>query len=79
MREPAESSRTSQEAAASFKQRLSKLGFDGLETRFLSSEAMTSMLNFGKGILDDLHSVNVSDELNLAVLYHYREGEWDLY
>ena len=40
---------------------------------------MTSMLNFGKGVMDDLDTVNVSDELNFAVFYHYREGEWDLY
>ena len=59
--------------------RLVGLEFGGLETRFLNRDAMHSMLYFGKGFLDDLDAVTVSDESDLAVFHYYRDGAWDLY
>ena len=40
---------------------------------------MLSMLNFGKGVMDQLEEISISEELDLAVHRYYREGAWDLY
>ena len=56
--------------------RLTRLNFESLETRFLNSDAMLSMLHFGKGFEG---AVEVSDQTNFAVFYYYREGDWDVY
>ncbi len=65
--------------AATVKQRLEALTFDRIETRFLNQEAMVSMLNFGKGVLDQLTTVKINDERDLAVYDYYRNGAWDVY
>ena len=65
--------------AEDLKRRVLALNFEDVETRFLNPEGMLGMLSFGKGILDDLDSVEVCHEMNLSVLYEYRQGEWDLY
>ncbi|MEM7351305.1 MAG: polyamine aminopropyltransferase [Acidobacteriota bacterium] len=59
--------------------RLMALDFAGIETRFLSPEAMVGMLHFGKGIVEGAGELEVSDEANLAVFYYYRDSDWDLY
>lgn len=59
--------------------KLATLNFDNVETRFLNRDAMISMLHFGKGLLDRLDSIKVTDELDLAVYHYYRDGAWDLY
>lgn len=59
--------------------RLAEEKFDEVETRFLNRDAMLSMLHFGKGILDDLPEIAVSEESDLAVFTYYRDGDWDLY
>jgi spermidine synthase len=61
------------------KQRLSSLEFGEVETRFLNRDAMVSMLNFGKGELDDLEAIKVNQELELALYHYYRNGRWDFY
>lgn len=61
------------------KKRLSQLSFEDINTRFLNRDAMISMLNFGKGELDDYNQVDVSQELNLAVYKYYKSGTWELY
>ena len=66
-------------AAGDLRQRLAAAEFDSVETRFLNRDAMVSMLHFGKGLLDRLEQVEVSEERNLAVFYYYRDGAWDLY
>ena len=65
--------------AAQLKRKLSRLTFDELPTRFLNQDAMVSMLNFGKGVMDQLEEISISEELDLAVHRYYREGAWDLY
>ncbi len=59
--------------------RLAAETFDGLKTRFLNRDAMLSMLYFGKGTLEDLPEIAVSEETDLAVFTYYRDGAWDLY
>jgi spermidine synthase len=59
--------------------RLLEVDFNGIETRFLNREAMLSMLHFGKGVLDDLPTIEVSEESDLHVFSYYRNGAWDLY
>ena len=66
-------------AASQLKLQLTKLEFSDIETKFLSRDAMLSMLHFGKGILDGLEEISVNDELDLAVFQYYRDGSWDLY
>ncbi len=66
-------------AADRVRSRLAELDFADLETRFLNPDAMLSMLHFGKGTLDDIDEVDVSEESNLAVFYYYRDSDWDLY
>jgi spermidine synthase len=57
-------------------ERVAALSFETLDTRFLNRDAMLSMLHFGKGFDDE---VEVSNEINLAIFYYYRDGDWDLY
>ncbi|MFQ5822597.1 MAG: polyamine aminopropyltransferase [bacterium] len=63
----------------SLKARLSELNYSHIETKFLNQEAMISMLNFGKGMVERLEEVAVNDELDLAVYHYYRNGAWDFY
>jgi len=65
--------------AEALRSRLSRLRFEDVGTRFLNGDAMLSMLYFGKGILDDLDTIAVSDESDLAVFSYYRDGAWDMY
>jgi spermidine synthase len=64
---------------AMMKEQLSKMEFDGIKTRFLNHEAMLSMLNFGKGILDRSEGVQINDERNLILQSYYRQGSWALF
>ncbi len=59
--------------------RLMALDFDDLQTRFLNTDAMVAMLHFGKGVLDDIETIDVSEESSLAVFTYYRDSDWDLY
>jgi spermidine synthase len=61
------------------KNRLIDLSYENINTRFLNQEAMVSMLNFGKGILEIIDEVAVNDELDLAVYRYYKNGAWDFY
>lgn len=61
------------------KARLANLSFEQVDTRFLNREAMVSMLNFGKGMLEEIDQVEVNDERDLAVYEYYRKGAWDIY
>lgn len=61
------------------KDALLRLSFDELPTKFLNTEAMAHMLNFGKGVFDDLDEIDVTSELDLAIYHYYRRGDWDIY
>ena len=66
-------------SAEALRQRLAAEEFDGLGTRFLNRDAVLSMLYFGKGFFDDLETIAVSEQSDLAVLSYYRDGAWDLF
>jgi spermidine synthase len=55
--------------------------FDGLKTKFLNTDAMISMLHFGKGLLDpnQIAKINVNTQLNPILHRYYRAGAWNLY
>jgi len=53
--------------------------FEDVNTHFLNQDAMTSMLNFGKNVMEDYENIKVNDELDLALYHYYQKGAWDLY
>lgn len=53
--------------------------FAAVPTKFLDRAAMMHMLHFGKGVLDQLDAVAVTNELDLTVYHYYRQGDWDIY
>ncbi len=61
------------------KKRLSDMTFSEIETKFINQDAVLSMLNFGKGILDEIDEVEISDEINLNIYKYYKNGSWDIY
>ena len=58
---------------------LANLSFAHIRTRFLNQDAMLSMLLFGKGSLEQLDSIEINDEHDLAVYRYYQQGRWDVY
>ncbi|MFQ5632010.1 MAG: polyamine aminopropyltransferase [bacterium] len=64
---------------SALKKHLENVTFDQIETRFLNTDAMRNMLNFGKGLFENLHEIEVNDEFNLALFHYYQKGEWDFY
>lgn len=53
----------------------------GSGTRFLSDDAMQSMLHFGRGVLEipGEEPIAISEESDLAVFRYYRSSDWDLF
>jgi spermidine synthase len=63
------------------KKRLQRLDFDGLDTRFLNTAAVTAMIHFGKGVLEkqQLDDIEINTELNPVLVRYYRNGSWGVY
>jgi spermidine synthase len=63
------------------KERLLKLDFSQLDTRYVNNEAVISMVHFGKGILNDqeIMDIKVNTALNPVLYRYYQKGEWDMY
>ena len=63
------------------KKRVLAADFSGLETRFIDKEAMISMANFGKGVLeaDKLEKIQINNELNPILYRYYKAGNWGGY
>ncbi|PIE71218.1 MAG: spermidine synthase [Deltaproteobacteria bacterium] len=61
--------------------RLLDLTFDGIPTRWLSRDAMISMLHFGKGLMEPavLADTEVNREQDPILYRYYREGDWGVY
>ncbi|MBN2091750.1 polyamine aminopropyltransferase [candidate division KSB1 bacterium] len=59
------------------KQKLLNLNFDKISTQFINQEAMFSMFNFGKGIIEIKGEVEVNTELN-PKLYQYYSKAYEL-
>ncbi len=66
-------------STAALKERLSRLTFAGIPTRFLNQDAMISMIHFGKGELAGLEAISVNEEMHLVLDRYYRAGKWELY
>jgi spermidine synthase len=66
-------------SAENLKAMLSQITFNNISTRFISQEAMLSMINFGKGIFDEFPEIEINDELDLNLYHYYRQGTWGIY
>jgi spermidine synthase len=63
----------------SFREKLLALTFESIPTKFISADAMHSMLYFGKDDLKTSESVQINREMELALFKYYRNGSWDFY
>ena len=63
------------------KKRLLAEDFDGLKTRFLNTDAMISMVHFGKGVLDrdKMEKIKVNTLINPVLHSYYWAGAWSFY
>ncbi len=61
------------------KDRALNLDFSKIPTKYLNSEAMISMVHFGKGILDKKDKVEVNTVLDPILVKYYQKGQWDVY
>ncbi len=67
--------------AAKIKRRLLESEFDRLDTRFLNNDAVTAMVHFGKGVLDQkqMSLIKINRESRPVLQEYYRKGIWALY
>ena len=63
------------------KQKMLKCDYSQIDTRFLNNDAVTAMVNFGKGILDkgQLEEIKVNRESKPVLHEYYQKGMWALY
>lgn len=61
------------------KSTFARLQFEQAETRFLNQGIMGAMLQFGKGVFEQLPEIEINDEYNLILFQYYQKGEWDFY
>jgi spermidine synthase len=66
---------------STLKQRVLAIDFDDLSTRFLNTDAMVSMIHFGKGMLDpgQMSEIRVNTQLNPVLHRYYLSGTWAMY
>jgi spermidine synthase len=66
---------------AELKQLAIKLDFSDMETRFISRDAMISMIHFGKGIFNesDMKEIQINTEINPVLYTYYADGTWGMY
>jgi spermidine synthase len=48
-------------------------------TKFLNKDAIISMVNFGKGVLEKKDKVKVNTVLDPIIVKYYKKGAWDVY
>lgn len=63
------------------KQKMVICDYSRIDTRFLNNAAVTAMVNFGKGILDEkqLEEIKVNRESKPVLHEYYQKGMWALY
>jgi len=61
------------------KERAKLLNFSNISGRFIDNNAMLSMIHFGKGILDQLHTVELNTQLQPVLHQYYISGNWGVY
>lgn len=59
------------------KQKITELKFEKVKTRFINPDAMQSMMNFGKGFIDDLNEIEVNTEIR-PILHQYYLQAYEL-
>ncbi len=66
---------------ADLKKQILTIAFDDIKTKFINRNAMISMINFGKGILDSDHEgiIKVNTEINPVLYRYYASGTWEMY
>ncbi|MEZ4525378.1 MAG: polyamine aminopropyltransferase [Desulfobacterales bacterium] len=60
---------------------LMKTDCSDIETRFLSRDAVISMVHFGKGVLDakEMEEIKINTQISPVLYPYYREGTWGMY
>ena len=61
------------------KKRALQLEFDQIPSRFINGNAMKSMIYFGKGVLDQLHTVQINTHIQPVLHRYYLSGNWGGY
>ena len=61
------------------KKKFEALNFSGIETKFLNHDMMVAMTRFGKGVFEEIESIEPNTEFNHVILKYYRNGDWDVY
>jgi spermidine synthase len=61
------------------KARALALKFNDIECRFMDTNAMKSMIYFGKGVLDQMHTVQINTHIQPILHQYYLSGNWGVY
>ncbi|MBF0449904.1 MAG: polyamine aminopropyltransferase [Candidatus Magnetomorum sp.] len=60
-------------------ERARNIHFNDIPTRFINQNAMMSMTFFGKGIIDQLQTVNINTHIQPVLHQYYLSGNWGVY
>jgi spermidine synthase len=61
------------------KNRALQLNFKDINCKFLDVNAMKSMIYFGKGVLDQIHTVQINTHIQPVLHQYYLSGNWGVY
>lgn len=61
------------------KTKIAQIELSKISTKFLNKDAMISMINFGKGVIDMKSSIKTNTILDPVLVEYYRKGTWDVY
>ena len=61
------------------REKLARIDFKNIATRFLNRDAMIGMTHFGKGLFEREASIEPNTEFNHKIMKYYRQGSWDIY
>lgn len=61
------------------KKKITEIELPPLPTRFLNKEAIISMVNFGKGVLERKDKLKINSILDPILVKYYKKGAWDVY
>jgi len=56
-----------------------QLSFKDIESKYIDANAMKSMIYFGKGVLDQLHTVQINTHIRPVLHQYYLSGNWGVY
>lgn len=61
------------------KSKVMKIDLTNIPTQFLNSEAIISMIHFGKGILNKKDGIKINTILDPVIVKYYKTGDWAVY